>query len=121
MLSYINKIVLVVCACLVANLAQAYAVGMGDPLRPPEYGLDQSAGNTNTSSEPQWHVNEILFSGGRRVAIVNDVTVGVGDRIGGARVVDIKPEHIVLEYKNSLINAMLHPVSVKKPSLIKIN
>ena len=89
--------------------------GMGDPLRPPEYGPQQS-GNANTHAEPQWYVNEILFSGERRVAIINDVPVAVGDRVSGAKVVEIRPGHVVLEYKDSLINSRLHTAQVKKPS-----
>jgi hypothetical protein len=93
---------------------------MGDPLRPPEYAPDyqKSAG---APSKPSWWVSEILFSGGRRVAIINNVAVAVGDLINGARVVDIKPEHVVLKYKSGLINFRLHTTSVKKIKLKKID
>jgi hypothetical protein len=95
--------------------------GMEDPLRPPEYAPGEMGAGSKTSAEPAWLLNEILFSGGRRVAIINDVAVSVGDHVNGARVVDIKPEQVVLEYKNSQMNFKLHAVSVKKQNSTKIN
>ncbi|MDT8283772.1 MAG: hypothetical protein RQ982_13310, partial [Gammaproteobacteria bacterium] len=61
-----------------------------------------------------WQVNEILFSGERRVAIVNNVAVVIGDHINGAKIVDIKSGHVVLKYKDKTINARLKTMSVKK-------
>lgn len=121
MFSYSKKISLFFSVLCLVTAAQTYAAGMGDPLRPPEFTPGQAGGNESARSEPVWQVNEILFSGGRRIAVVNDTAVAVGDRINGARVVDIKPALVVLEYKNALINARLHVVSVKKHSPIKIN
>jgi len=114
----IKKLVLLVCTYALACTANAYAIGMGDPLRPPEYRSKGNVASTAAIAKPQWHVNEILFSGARRVAVINDRAVAVGDHINGAKVVEIKPEHVVLEYKNSFINAHLKSVSVKKRRII---
>lgn len=112
------KILLITILCLLVSVAKTYASGMGDPLRPPEYVPDYQK-NAGTPSKPSWWVNEILFSGGRRVAIVNNTAVAIGDHVNGARVVDIKPEHVVLKYKDDLINARLHTMLVKKQNLKK--
>jgi hypothetical protein len=106
--------------CFFAGMSPALASGMGDPLRPPGYASIYSNNGKSASSKPTWWVNEILFSGGRRVAIVNNVAVAIGDHVSGAKVVDIKPEHVVLKYKNGLINAKLHTMLVKKQNLKKL-
>jgi hypothetical protein len=87
---------------------------MGDPLRPPGYATTYGNNGKIAPSNPTWWVNEILFSGGRRIAIVNNIAVAIGDHVNGAKVVDIKPERVVLKYKNGLINARLHTMLVKK-------
>ena len=89
------------------------------PGRPPGYASIYGNNAKSIPSKPTWWVNEILFSGGRRVAIVNNVAVVIGDHVNGAKVVDIKPEHVVLRYKNGVINARLHTVLVKKQNLKK--
>lgn len=114
----IKKSALLVCAYALACAANAYAVGMGDPLRPPEYRSKGDVASAVAIAKPQWHVNEILFSGTRRVAVINDRVIAIGDHINGAKVVDIMPEHVVLQYKNSFINARLRSVSVKKRRII---
>lgn len=113
------KILLIAIMCLLVNTSLAFASGTGDPLRPPGYATRNSNNATNAPRKPTWWINEILFSGGRRVAIVNNVAVVIGDHVNGAKVVDIKPEHVVLKYKNALLNARLHTILVKKQSLKK--
>lgn len=113
-----KKLALLVCTYVLACAANAYAVGMGDPLRPPDYRSKGNVASAVTIAKPQWHVNEILFSGTRRVAVINNRAVAIGDHINGAKVVDIMPGHVVLQYKNSFINARLKSVSVKKRRII---
>ena len=108
------QVCLIMFTCFEAYAANAYVVKMGDPLRPPEYKVVKPS-NTKVIKKPAWRVNEILFSGERRVAIVNNVAVGIGDNINGARVIDIKPGHVVLKYKARIIKSRLQTVSVKKP------
>ncbi len=113
MLKPVIKTCLIVCTCFVVSVANAYAVKMEDPLRPPEY-RSVKPSKSKSVKKTGWHINEILFSGERRVAIVNNVAVTIGDSVNGARVVDIKPGHVVLKYKDKIINARLQTVSVKK-------
>ena len=113
MLKIVIQILLIVSACCVINVANAYVEKMEDPLRPPEY-RSAKPSNSKAVKKAVWYVNEILFSGERRVAIVNNVAVAIGDNINGARVVDIKPGYVVLKYKDSIIKSRLQTVSVKK-------
>lgn len=114
----IKKSALLACIYALACAANVYAVGTGDPLRPPEYRSKGNVASAVAIAKPQWQVNEILFSGTRRVAVINDRAVAIGDHINGAQVVDIMPEHVVLQYKNNFINARLKSVLVKKRRII---
>jgi len=67
-----------------------------DPLRPP--------GEIGAVSEPSfdasaWQLFSTLVADGRRVAIINDRTVRVGDRVEGARVVAIESGRVELDYR----------------------
>lgn len=97
------------------------AASMGDPLRPPEYVAVDAASGMKHASEPSWRVNEILFSGTRRVAIVNGVAVVVGDRVSGARVLNIEPTQVILVHKNKKITARLKTLITKTKSAITVN
>ncbi len=119
MFSYKHKFLLIAIMSCLVSMSPAFASGMGDPLRPPSYERGYGVNGASAPSKPTWWVNEILFSGGRRVAIVNNIAVAIGDHVNGAKVIDIKPEHVVLKYKNGLINAGLHTMRVKKKNLRK--
>ena len=100
----------------------ASVVRYEDPLRPPQYKIKKTSITTTgikINAAPAWKVREIIFSGERRVAIINDVAVSRGDTVSGARVIDIRPEHVVLKYKEKTIKSRLRSVSVKKK--VKIN
>lgn len=99
--------------CLMASVVNAYAVEMEDPFRPPEYKPVKPA-KAHVVKKHGWHVNEILFSSERRVAIVNNIAVGIGDHVNNARVVDIKPAHVVLKYKDRIIKTRLKTTPVKR-------
>lgn len=67
-----------------------------DPLRPP--------GNVQNVSRPAfnvdaWKLTSTLVAEGRRVAIINEHAVRVGDRVGGARVLAIESGRARLRYR----------------------
>lgn len=61
-----------------------------DPMRPP------GAPAAGTSRAPSWTLSSTLVGDGRRLAVVNGRLVGVGDRVDGARVIDIDPRRVRL-------------------------
>jgi len=86
----------VLLALFLPCLAMAADEQRRDPLRPP--------GEIRADSEPlfnaaAWQLSSTLVADGRRVAIINDRTVGVGDRVGGARVVAIETGRVELDYR----------------------
>lgn len=113
MFKSVLQLLLLLTACFAINTVNASVVKMEDPLRPPGFKLTKPA-NSNGVKKTTWHVNEILFSGERRVAIVNNMAVTIGDSINGARVSDIEAEHVVLNYKGRVIKLRLKTMSVKK-------
>lgn len=86
----------VLLALFLPCLAMAADKERRDPLRPP--------GEIRATSEPSfdagaWQLVSTLVADGRRVAIINDRAVGVGDRVGGARVLAIETGRVELDYR----------------------
>src|SRR3970282_471684 len=63
-------------------------LAMEDPFRPPGYKEKNSLQNISSKSKT-WDVNQILTSGNRRIAIINNRAVKVGENVGGAKVIEI--------------------------------
>lgn len=90
------------------------AMAMEDPFRPPGYKENKTSQNVS-SKRKVWYVNQILTSGERRIAIVNNRAVKIGDEVSGAKVIDIMPSLVVLEYNNKKFESPLMLVHMKKP------
>ncbi|HEX6929660.1 MAG TPA: hypothetical protein VF267_10440 [Gammaproteobacteria bacterium] len=90
------------------------AAELGDPTR-PSY-LRAESRNDTASREPSWHVESIIVSATRRLAVINGRVVGVDDRIAGARVTEILPYEVRLEYKGEIRRVSLVPTRVKSPA-----
>ncbi len=90
-----------------------HAATREDPFRPPGYQITEPA-RLDKKKPKTWFVNEILHSEGRRVAIVNNITVKQGDRINGAKVINITANQVTLKYKDRIINSRLNMVPVKR-------
>lgn len=88
-------------------------LAMEDPFRPPGYKEKNSLQNISSKSKT-WYVNQILTSGNRRIAIINNRAVKVGDKVSGAKVIEIMPSHVVLEYNNKIFESTLMLVHMKK-------
>ena len=64
--------------------AAADAAGdVSDPMRPPNSSRPVLS---KTDKAPSWNVSAILVSEGRRLAMINDRLVAVGNTVDGARV-----------------------------------
>ncbi|HEY3487991.1 MAG TPA: hypothetical protein VGL10_07990, partial [Gammaproteobacteria bacterium] len=69
------------------------AEDMSDPMQPATGGgaVVRSAGS------PRWTVTGILISPGRRLAMINDRLIGVGENVDGARVKTIRGNGVELD------------------------
>lgn len=76
-------------SCSLVLLAQ-FAQAVNDPTRPASY-----RGGVAVASE--YALQSVLVSGARSIAFINGQALSVGDQVGGARVVTINKESVVLD------------------------
>lgn len=103
-------------ACVML-LAIAGAAAAGDELRDPtrpSYLPSETA--SRTASAPSWRLESIIVSANRRLAVINGRVVGVNDRVNAARVVEILPYEVHLEYEGEIRRISLVPTRVKHPA-----
>ena len=100
---------------ILTALALAFASGTGladellrDPTRP------YTTSERVLPSSPRFVVNAIIVSPKRRVAIVNGRRVGVGSSLGGATVVAIEQDQVVLESGGKRITAGLNERAMRR-------
>lgn len=86
---------------------------IGDPTRPSHIAVE------SRSAEPRersWVVESIIVSPNRKLATINGRAVGINDWVGGARVIEILPYEVRLEYKGESRSISLIPIRVKSPA-----
>lgn len=89
------------------------AESLNDPMRPP--GQNLQFGDHNKRGETVWNLTSTLISGGRRVAMINDNLVVVGDDVNGARVMEILNNGVKLKYRNELLYIAMDTSTLRKP------
>ena len=99
--------------------ALAKAAELRDPMQPPAFALkklrqaklgDQPAPSPVIASRPETkplQLTSILFSQNRKIAIIDDQMLAVGDRIRGARLVKLTRVSARLVRKGKVINLSL--------------
>lgn len=92
-------------AALLVFPSAAAAENMSDPMRPPMSG----AAVERNSGEPRWQVTGILISPERRLAMINNRLIGVGERVDGARVRSILSNSVELDIDGRSV--VLRPVA----------
>lgn len=108
-----SAIIAITSLCLLFTVNSLFAATPSDPLRPPNY---SKSSVLPMNKDKKWYVNEILSSEGRRIAIVNNKMVSIGDKVDGAKVIDITPDQVKLKYENRIIYSPLTLIEVKKLS-----
>ncbi len=120
------RILLLLCVALLST--QSIADEMRDPMKPPAFALNKfrleklkntAVVNKPANSEKQkkpWVLNSILISSGRQHAIINNTLVRKGEKIAGARLVSLQPDHVRLVRNGKVIVLKLPGVdySIKK-------
>ena len=92
----------------------AAATPLRDPTQPPA--AHRPATKKAARKAPRWVLSSTLVSGQRRTAVINDRVVGVGERINGARVVEIQPAKVRLRRQGRDITLVLLKQNIKRPS-----
>ena len=80
-----------------------------DPMRPPTFHAPQAP----ATDRPTFALSTVVMAPDRRVAVVNGERVQVGDRVGGARVVEIGPAHVRLQQDGREYTARFTRLDVK--------
>lgn len=84
-----------------------------DPTRPPGHRYS-SLNAAGIKAAPRWVLSSTLIAPARRLATINGKTVGVGQKIGTARVVAIDPSRVALREGDKEIVVKLLPVDIKR-------
>lgn len=87
---------------------------LADPMRPPS-AASPGAVNGSKKAVQYYHLSSILISPGHRSAIINGKRVSVGERIGRARVTEIRGNEVTLSIAGKTRKLTLIPLSIKKP------
>lgn len=91
----------------------AFSAQLNDPTRPPgAYSVGKGRG---MKAAPVWILSSTLIAPTRRLATINGRTVGVGDRIRGAKVLHIEPAQVSLRKGGKLLVLRLAPHDFKRP------
>ena len=103
-------------SALLAASPETLAQALGDPMRPPAEASSSSSGargeaQGGTSSRLQ----SVLISPGRRVAVIDGRTVGIGERVGDATLIGIAESEVTLQRGAERQSLKLHPGIEKKP------
>lgn len=94
-------------ACLLLVGAAAAAAATPDPTRPPTAAEIRAWRAGNDGGGTTWRLESVLISDNRRVAVINGETVGVGDRVNGARVTAISAGSVSLEDNGKAVELTL--------------
>ena len=114
MFEHNNHLRFVLLICLTMQSSILLAKNTQDPMRPPHFNPSSPA--VSAVAQP-WNLTEILISGDRRVAIINDKLVKAGDTINSAKIISINAGYVVLTANNKTFKQYLSRISVKQQTL----
>ncbi len=92
--------------------ARVSPAGLSDPTRPPSAG---AFGDAQDDAPAGRQLQSVLFSGGRKLAIIDGTVVRLGGRLGEARVVSISETAVTLRTGNETEVLKLYPAIDKRP------
>lgn len=96
---------------LLLGLMMQDAAALEDPMRPP----GNAATPSSSRSVTRFVLSSTLIARERRSAVINGRSVGVGETVDGARVIEILPAQVRLQHQGRQLTLQLLPVAVKKP------
>lgn len=109
------RLVAVAVVMAILALPASASSPLKDPTRPPT--LKQVKKPPKAARKPlRWVLGSTLVSGQRRTAVINGRVLSVGERIAGARVLEIQPSRVRLRRNGRDITLVLLKQNVKRPS-----
>ena len=86
---------------------------LGDPTRPPDVSTVSAESLESGEGDAPFRVSSILIAPGRKIAIVNDSRVEIGDEVGGATVSEINAHAVLLEMAGEKLELRISGKPVK--------
>lgn len=118
MAAHLNRLRHLQCICLLVALgASQLAQGVelfSDPTRPSAAATAGSSMAALPAKASGPHLQSILVSPKRRLAVIDGVTVQIGDTVGDARVIRIQEMEVVLKAGNEVRVLRMYPDIEKK-------
>ncbi len=111
-----NLVTMIVTVMLL--LAMPLQAALEDPTRPPSVTTTASA-SPQKIQRPRWVLTSTLISAQRRTAVINDIVVSRGDRINGAKVINIQPSTVRLRIGGRKITLMMLKKNIKSLSQMR--
>ena len=81
-------------------------------MRPP----GRAALARGASGGQQFDLTSTLITRDRKSAVINGRQVTVGDKVNGAKVIDISPTEVRIRHRDQILTLHLLPISVKRPA-----
>lgn len=94
---------------LAGGLCISLAALAGNPLPDPTRPAYRSTEPGTTAPEVTYSLQSILQSPDRALAIINGQRVTIGDRVGGARVITIRPGEVIVDFSGKRQTLHLNP------------
>jgi MSHA biogenesis protein MshK len=103
----------VLAVALLGAACAARAQALADPTRPPTVMASPAGADGMGSRGPR--LQSVLISGTRKLAMIDGVTVALGDRFDGATVVAIAETEVKLRQGESVQTLKLYPGIERQP------
>ena len=116
MCNFMSRILYILCICNLALGPISSAVaGLSDPTRPADYSEPAIMELYELPKELiEWKVTVIRISANERSAVINGKLVRIGDEIGPARIIEINPGNVILDYEDKQVVVRLFSDFVHK-------
>lgn len=94
-------------------MVSGFTYAITDPMQPPNMRGD-SVKHITKSKTAKWRLTSVLIGQKRRLATINGKILSIGEKINGAKLIDIQPSVITLNVENRNIIIKLLPTIVKR-------
>lgn len=103
--------------CLALALPLAATAQISDPTRPPSAAELAAWRGQPDAAATRWHLQSVLISGRRRIAIINGKRATVGEQVEGALVRAIEPTHAIIETESETLRLSMqrYGIDVREP------
>ncbi len=105
-----------------SGLCCASAGTLLDPMRPERYirPVGKAESSADQDKTKDWILSAVLVSSDRSVAVINDVSLRVGDKLEGYKLVQVDRDKVVLKRESRTVVLQMAGIGLKKISTDKV-